>query len=391
MRLQESFYKKKLSQIQSELANRDLEGLFVRDHLNVYYSIGFFFTPTERPICLFIPREGRPIVFLPKLEEDYVEEAGLVPEVEVYFEYPGTVYPIDFMMERLAARGFDRGRLGFEGSLSYGTRERIGRALPDVQWVEAGDILGTLRLTKEPEEIELHRKAAEYADRMVQAGVELIQERGRTGPLPSEIEISQYVIDYAINRMQEELDEVVVVSMLAGGLVYAGPRSAFPHGLPSRRRPERGETLILSLGCAVGGYFAESERTFFLGDPSEEQRRYYEVARESQEVGTQALRPGTLCSEANRICLDVIRNHGMGQYIKHRQGHGIGITFHEPPWVEDGDNTVIQPGMILSSEPGIYVLGHAGYRISDTVLVTEEGPERLTRFPRDIDSVIIDV
>lgn len=391
MRLKESFYRRKLSQIQEELGRRNLDGLFIHQHLNIFYTIGFFHTPTERPICLFIPVAGEPVVFVPKLEEDYVREAGLVPEVEVYFEYPGVVHPIDFMMQRLAARGYGRGRIGFEGAMSVTTRERVGRALPGATWVEAGDIIASLRLVKDPEEIALHRKAAEYADRMVEAGVAFVRERGRAGRFPSENEIAQYVTDWAITRMEEELEEVVVVSMLAGGLVYAGPRSAFPHGLPSRRRVQLGDNLILSLGCAVGAYFAECERTFFIGEPTSEQRRYYEICREAQETGTMALTPGARCCDANRICLDVIRRHGLGDYIKHRQGHGIGITFHEPPWIEDGDTTVLRPGMVVSSEPGIYVPGHGGYRISDTVLVGEQGPERLTRFPRDLQSVIIDL
>jgi len=391
MRLKEPFYRRKLSQIQEELEHRNLDGLFVHHHLNIFYAIGFFHTTTERPICLFIPRSGGPLIFVPKLEEDYVREAGLVPEVEVYFEYPGVVHPIDFMMERLAARGYGRSRIGFEGSMSVNTRERIGRALPEATWVEAGDIIASLRLVKEPEEIALHRKASEYSDRMVEAGVAFVRERGRAGRFPSENEIAQYVTDWAINRMEEELEEVVVVSMLAGGLVYAGPRSAYPHGLPSQRRVQPGDNLILSLGCAVGAYFAECERTFFIGEPTAEQRRYYEVCREAQEAGTLALQPGTRCCDANRTCLGLIRERGMGEFIKHRQGHGIGITFHEPPWIEDGDTTVLRPGMVVSCEPGIYVPGHGGYRISDTVLVGEQGPERLTRFPRDLESVVIDI
>jgi len=85
----------------------------------------------------------------------------------------------------------------------------------------------------------------------------------------------------------------------------------------------------------------------------------------------------------------VIRRAGFATYLRHRQGHGIGLGFHEPPWVADGDGTVLAPGMVLSSEPGLYVPGHAGYRISDTVLVTEEGPRRLTGYPRDLADIVI--
>jgi Xaa-Pro aminopeptidase len=94
---------------------------------------------------------------------------------------------------------------------------------------------------------------------------------------------------------------------------------------------------------------------------------------------------GRTCASVNAECLDVIRDAGYGEFIRHRQGHGIGIAQHEAPWVEDGDDTVLAPGMILSSEPGVYVPGHAGYRISDSVLVTADGPERLTAYPRTLE------
>jgi Xaa-Pro aminopeptidase len=126
-----------------------------------------------------------------------------------------------------------------------------------------------------------------------------------------------------------------------------------------------------------------------IGEPTTRQARYYETVREAQETGTGALVAGVSCEEANRRCLQVIEEAGLGEHIRHRQGHGIGLGFHEPPWLSDGDATELAPGMILSSEPGVYVPGHAGYRISDTVLITESGPRRLTAYPRELTDVII--
>lgn len=387
MRLGEAFYRRKVEAVQETLTRRGLEGLMVLNHHQIYYLVGFFHTPTERPVGLFVPKQGDPILFVPKLEEDYVHEGAWAPDVEVYFEFPGLVHPINWMGERLASRGFGAARLGFEGSLGLNTCQRLGEAMPGVAWVEAGDLIAGLRLVKDPEEIELHRKAAYYSDWMLEEGVRLIRSGGR----PSEIEIEQALVGDVIRKMQAELNPVVVVSMLAGGLICSGPRSAFPHGLPSPRRIAPGENLILSVGCAVGGYFAESERTFILGEPTPEQRHRYEAARMAQEIGFQALVPGARCCDANRKCLEAIRDAGLGQYIKHRLGHGIGIQNHEPPWIEDGDTTGLMPGMVVSCEPGIYVPGQGGYRISDTVLITAAGPERLTKFPRDLASVTIPI
>ena len=100
---------------------------------------------------------------------------------------------------------------------------------------------------------------------------------------------------------------------------------------------------------------------------------------------------GARCSDVNRTCLDVIRAAGLGEFLRHRQGHGIGVQNHEPPWVDDGDDTLLVSGMAVSCEPGIYCPGQGGYRISDSVVVTDRGPERLTRYPRDLESIVLSI
>lgn len=385
MRLHEPFYRKLIGRVQQALETRGLEGLFTASYPEIYYLAGFFHYPTERPVGLFVPRTGDPVLFIPRLEEDYVREGGWAPDVESYFEYPGEVHPLDWMCARLAARGFETARLGWEENLSVAAQERLGGGLPHVTWVRAGDLVGAMRLVKEPEEIALMQKAAEYSDWMLGEGVRLVRSGGR----PSEIDLEQAMVRGVIHKMQAELDPVVAVPGLAGALVCSGPRSAFPHGLPTGRRIAPGENLILSVACFVGGYFAESERTFVLGDPSADQRHRYETDRLAQEVGTQGLVAGARCGEVNRKCLDVVRAAGLGPFLRHRQGHGIGVQNHEPPWVEDGDNTLLAPGMAVSCEPGIYCPGQGGYRISDSVVVTPQGPERLTHFPRDLESIVI--
>lgn len=387
MRLGVDFYKRKIAAVQAELERRNLDGLLTLNYAEVYYLVGFFHFPTERPIGVFVPRRGEPTLFLPRLEEDYVHEGGWAPDVESYFEFPGVVNPIDWMCERLAARGYSTARLGWEESISVSTRERIGRALPQADWVRAGDLVATMRLVKDAEEIALMQKAASYADWMVAEGARLARSGGR----PSETEIEQAIVSGVIRKMQAELDPIVAVPGLAGSLIISGPRSAFPHGLNTSRRIAPGENLVVRCACFVGGYFAESERTFLLGEPTAEQRQRYEVDRLAQEVGTQGLVAGARCGDVNQKCLDVIRDAGMGEFIKHRQGHGIGVQNHEPPWIEDGDDTILQPGMAVSCEPGIYVPGQGGYSISDSVIVTENGPLRLTHFPRDLESVVMEV
>lgn len=385
MRLGEDFYKGKIGAVQQELDRRSLDGLLTLNYSEVYYLVGFFHFPTERPIGVFVPRVGAPILFLPRLEEDYVREGGWAPDVESYFEYPGVTHPIGWMCERIAARGFARGYLGWEESVSVSTKDRLFRSLPNAEWTRSGDLVATMRLVKDAQEIALMQKAADYADWMVEEAIRVVRGGGR----PSETEIEQAVVGGVIRKMQEELEPMVAVPGLAGSLIISGPRSAFPHGLNTARRIAPGENLVVRCACFVGGYFAESERTFLLGEPTAEQRERYEVDRLAQGVGTQALVAGTRCGDVNQICLDVIREAGMGEFIKHRMGHGIGVQNHEPPWIEDGDNTILAPGMAVSCEPGVYCPGQGGYSISDSVVVTENGPLCLTHYPRDLESIVI--
>lgn len=387
MRLTEPFYRRKIAQVQRALDARGLDGLLTLHYANVFYLAGFFHYPNERPVAVFVPKVGDPVLFIPRLEIDYVGEAGWAPVVEWYEEFPGLVHPLAWMCDRIAARGLGRARLGFEQSISVDSQARLVAGLPHVEWVAAGDLLGAQRLVKEPEEIALMEMAGAYSDWMVSEGVRLVT----SGERLSEVTIEQAMVRGVIDKMQRELDPMVAVPGLAGALVCSGPRSAFPHGLPTGRHIAPGENLILSVACFVGGYFAESERTFLLGDPSPDQIHRYETDRRAQQVGTEALVVGAKCSDANRRCLDVIRGANLGEYIRHRQGHGIGLQNHEPPWVEDGDDTVLEAGMAVSCEPGIYCPGQGGYRISDSIVVTPQGPRTLTHAPRDLNQIVLDI
>ena len=252
------------------------------------------------------------------------------------------------------------------------------------------DAVTVARYVKQPEELALHQEAARITDLMLESGIGLVREAlASGGPMPSESELAAHVGRVGTSTMYAEHDDVVVIGFLAGGLVYAGANSAKPHGLPSSYRLRPGDTFMLSLGCAVGGRFVEGERTFILGEPSPDQVRYYEAVRAAQQLGVDTLKPGLTCAEANARCLDVIREAGLGGYLQHRQGHGIGVGMHEPPWLEDGDDTVLGEGFVVSNEPGIYVPGHAGYRVSDSMVITADGARPLTSYPKALDDIVI--
>ncbi len=371
--------------VRERLRAAQLDALLTDSPEDVAYLTGFFHHPCERPVAVWIGADGGAVLLVPELERENAERQEARAEIVSYPEFPGVLPPFRVLADRVGPAG----RVGYSTSMTW---ERQHAAFSEVRAAEAvpTPIVTEARYIKLPEEVALHAEAARITDLMLEAGVALIRERiSAGGELPSEAELASHVGGVGVATMYAEHDDVIVVSPLAGGLVYAGANSAYPHGLPSGYRLRPGDTFMLSLGCAVGGRFVEGERTFVLGEPTAEQRRYHDAVRLAQEIGGRAIRPGRECRNANRNCLDVIRDAGFGEYLRHRQGHGIGLGMHEPPWLEDGDDTPLEAGMIVSNEPGIYIPGHAGYRISDSMLVTADGSRPLTAFPRDLDSCTI--
>ncbi len=160
-------------------------------------------------------------------------------------------------------------------------------------------------------------------------------------------------------------------------VVGSGPNGANPHHELGERETQDGDMVVLDFGGLKDGYGSDTTRTVHVGEPTEEERRVFEVVRAAQQAGFEAVRPGVECQEIDRAARKVITDAGYGEYFIHRVGHGIGITTHEPPYMVEGETHPIKPGMCFSIEPGIYLPGRFGVRIEDIVVVTEDGGRRL--------------
>lgn len=386
-RLDHTVIRRIQGRVTSLLADEGLSAAVFDDPEDVAYMTGFFHHACERPVAVWVDQD-RVVLLVPALEQENAERQRVAAEVVSYSEFPGRVSPWQILFDAANARAHP--------VIGVGPQCRIDRwdtlrALLPATTPRLTRAVLSCRQRKEPEEIALHQEAARIADLMIATAIASIRAAVAGGhQLPTEADLARMVADVGTRTMYAEHDEVIVVSPLAGGLVYAGANSAFPHGLPSSYRLRSGEPFMLSLGCAVGGRYVECERTFILGKPTTVQRRMYEAIHDAQAAGSAAIAPGVRCSETNQRCLAVIHERGLGKYLRHRQGHGIGLGMHEPPWLADGDDTVLASGMLVSNEPGIYVRGQGGYRISDSVLVTGTGSTSLTHYPRDLASCLIE-
>jgi Xaa-Pro aminopeptidase len=240
---------------------------------------------------------------------------------------------------------------------------------PQALFVSLDEHIAALRICKDESELNAMRKAIAITERALH---ELV-----TGSL--------------IGATERQIAGRLERGLIGGGadavgfiIVVTGPNSADPHAEPSDRPLQDGDLLTIDCGAVKDGYFADITRTFVAGHPNERISEIYEVVQRANAAGRAAVRPGMQAQQVDQAARDVIRDAGYGDQFFHRTGHGLGLEVHEPPYVVEGNEQLLEPGMVFTIEPGIYVSGLGGVRIEDNVVVTPEGVECLTSFPREL-------
>ncbi|NLG08621.1 MAG: aminopeptidase P family protein [Deinococcales bacterium] len=367
-----------------------VDALVLFDEQYVQYYTGFVYSSTERPIGLVILRGGERTLFVPRLELEHAEQASVADAVLSYPEYPGERHPMLLLADHLRALGVKRVGVDHDGYPVVAGYQPfpLSRELP----VELVSPQIDLQLAlKSEHELALIRESIYWGD----VAHELLQRYTRPGLSESEV----------VGRACREATELMraarggqyrqVNRWISGALaIYRGqigPHSALPHALTNDAVFEVGHTLVTGAGADVFGYLSELERTMFIGEPSPEQRRYFDHMLNLQEIAFEAMAPGVPCAEVDRAVRAYYEREGLWDGWRHHVGHSLGQRIHESPFLDIGDETLLQPGMVFSIEPGIYVPGLGGFRHSDTVMVTDSGIELMTYYPRGLEALIIPV
>jgi Xaa-Pro aminopeptidase len=243
-------------------------------------------------------------------------------------------------------------------------------------------------MVKSPYEVALMRESSRWAVR----AHELLQAYTAVGR--TETEVSTRASADATVELAEALPGYVAGQMGGGARAgyrgQIGRRAAVPHSLGANVRFEPGDTLVTGASAPMWGYGTELERTMFVGEPGPEQRRLFAHMLALQDLCFEAIRPGVPAASVDEAMRAYFEREGLWRYWRHHVGHGLGLRYHEAPFLDRGDDTVIEAGMILSVEPGLYDADWGGFRHSDTVVVTDDGVELLTgAYPRDLDSLVI--
>ncbi|NEU58262.1 Xaa-Pro peptidase family protein [Halorussus sp. MSC15.2] len=335
---------------------------------NLFYASGFRDEPMERHLFLVIPSDGDPAFVAPEMYDEQIRDASWVEDIRLWSDGED---PTELVADLAAEFDLRGGRLLVDDTMWALFTQDLRETLPDADFGLASEVFDDLRMRKDEAELAALRDAAELADRV---SVE-IRELGENAIGMTETELA----DEIERRLAAAGGEGVAFGTIAG----SGPNGAKPHHRHGDREIQRGDPVVLDFGAYVDGYPGDQTRTVvFAGDPPEEYEAVHETVRSAQQAAIDAVEPGVPAEEIDRAAREVIEDAGYGDRFVHRTGHGVGLDVHEDPYVVAGNETELEPGMVFSVEPGVYLPGEFGVRIEDLVAVTESGCERLNDSPR---------
>jgi Xaa-Pro dipeptidase len=375
------------------IRSHELTGYVLFDESYIQYFTSFGFLATERPVAFVANASGDMAVFVPEFEVERVREETEFERVESYPEYPGIEHPMIILgrvlldMGVTGAAGADQngypGILGYEGpALSEVSGHPV---LPLAQFIEG------LMVRKSEAELGLIRESARWCEHAHR----LLQQYTRPGA--TEAEASLRAGHEATLAMLETLgtayggQQASSDGVSAGYRGQIGLRSSWAHAIAHNIVFQPGDVLVTETSAPVWGYNAELERAMIIGAPTDEMRRLFDHTVAAQQVAFDSLRPGVTCADVDNAVLSYFEANDLLPYWKQHTGHAIGLRNHEAPFLDVGDHTPIEAGMVFTIEPGLYSSEIGGFRHSDTVAVTPDGIDILTSYPSDIESLTIPV
>lgn len=367
-------YKTRLDALQQKIREERLDAFLVTAQDSIYYLTGATYKPIERPFFIVIYPESAPDLVVPALERRHMRKAGSFREVVSYFDYPAA--PGENWYDKVNTLTGGVSKLGVEPSVSAEITSKLW-----AREIVTYGFVGELRLIKTEDEIESIRYAAGYADK----GMQLLIKNMYNGVSVVEL--------FSLSRsLQMDIIKTGKYDPLDSEFLTVGwpaPKSAQPHSVPDiGDRLSKGPLAMMCLS-RVSGYAAECERTVFLGLPSAGNEDLFHHMEKAREIAFSMVRPGVPCADIDQATREYFTGEGLSNYILHRTGHGFGLGNHEAPWLSVGSKDVLQKNMVISIEPALYLPDTGGFRHSDTVLVTDDGYELLTRYPTALEELTL--
>jgi Xaa-Pro aminopeptidase len=356
----------------------------------IRYFTSFVFLSNERPVVYAQSVGGEDVVFVPEFEVERTRAETSFEWIESYPEYPGTEHPLRILARVLADLGI-RDAIGADGDGYPGILGYEGPPLSEVTSARIeplSDVIERMMRRKSEAELELIRESGRWCARAHR----LLQEYSRVGATEAEASL-RAGYEATLELYQALGDEIGQMGssdgVSAGYRGQIGLRSSWAHAVAHNIAFRPGDVLVTETSAPIWGYNAELERAMIVGEPTEEMRRLFDHTVAVQQVAKDALRPGVTCADVDQSVMKYLEDNGLLSYWRQHTGHGIGLRNHESPFLDVGDHTPVEPGMVFTIEPGLYSDTVGGFRHSDTVAVTPDGIDVLTEYPRELESLTI--
>jgi Xaa-Pro aminopeptidase len=357
-----SVYSKRMKTLKGELGRKGLRGAIIVPGPNMRYLTGVDSLLLERPFMLLVPVEGDAHLVAPAFESGPYAKGPLEVDIHPWTDSEGSTSAISE-----AARGAKlKGRWGVEGRVPYLFLDRLmKKASPRLR--DAEPILQGMREVKDETEVRLLKRSADILSRAFEEFPSLLRE-GRT-----ELEVAKAATDVIYSKGATHVDDM---------LVQSGARAADPHGLPSAKKIEKGDGVIIDVGSTFEGYYADVTRAFSIGQSPEMEKVYGKVLEANTSAIGEAAR-GVRVGEVDAAARRVLKKAGMARYFTHRTGHGLGLEIHEAPYIVEGGREKLKSNMCFTVEPGVYMRGRLGVRIEDDVLIKRRSGVAITVTPKE--------
>lgn len=360
-----------LDELKAILTRTGVDALVLVPGANFRRAFDADFHQMERPLAVIVPKQGEAVAVVPQLEMGSFSAIGFPGRVFAWRDEEG--YQAAFDAAGRALPDLRTGaRIGVEGQrMRVFDLLALQKAFPGADFIDAHAEISAIRLHKTVGELVRLRQAI----RLSEAALEATLSEIRVGM--SETEIAAILLRNLFAHGADGLSFAPIVA--------AGDNAARPH---AHARPDYhikpGDALLLDFGGTFQGFSADITRTFFVKDVSDYDRAFYETVLKANEKGRSISRPGMTASDVDDAVLGVLETSQFSAFCRHKTGHGLGLDVHEAPQIMRGNGQRLEPGMVFTIEPGLYREGEAGVRIEDNVVVTADGIECLTSFPRDL-------
>lgn len=356
-------YANRLERVARAAAGAGHAGLLLTPGPDLSYVCGYEPPMTERLTMLVVSADREPVLIVPRLERGDAEKCAGSSHLRIV-DWADGQDPYEVAAQVI-------GGDAYAISDSAWAMHLLGlqKAAPRIAYTSMTKALPMLRAVKDTAELARLQAAGAAADRAYEE-ILLVRFAGR-----AEREVAADLARLLRDFGHESVDFTLVCS---------GPNGANPHHDAGERVIEDGDMVVLDFGGLRDGYGSDTTRTVHVGQPTREELEVHDVVRRAQQAAFDAVGPGVPCQEIDRVARRIITEAGYGEHFVHRTGHGIGMSGHEPPYIVEGEEQPLVPGMCFSIEPGIYLKGRFGVRIEDIVTVTEEGGERFNVTAREL-------